>query len=358
MRPKNPGVEALIKSNRTSKRTGSTIDLEVFQKYQNEPSTKAREALEQLFRQVQGLPPLEFPQLNSYAGPAYYPIEGGDIVALRDYARLIREHVQNLNSLIPTHREYLLSVFQERELDRFLATYGQKRPLSRIAMLVAELLYWAEVCQKPAKPKLILAFAPAPLSRKQCLDALYTCNDETCSHPIIARLCKHLGKRERKAARLKAPNSDSIAAWENFVRTLFDDCFKDRRCAQFLTRHFTAPSRKQKKGVGLLAYEKKLPRPMRGNHNLFDHCHRDAPAKNSFTVTSRARTGRHDTTQTEPRSQRRANQNHGARLQVVLHLRTGNNRECKMALGAIPNGGKLSRIVESRRTHRTLDSHS
>ena len=98
----NPAIEHLMQSISQS---DVAHDLAEWEKNKNEPSVKAREALHELFLQAQGLSPS-----CPYTTPAYKPIVGGDPVAIQEYVRLVREHVENLNSLIATHREFLLPI--------------------------------------------------------------------------------------------------------------------------------------------------------------------------------------------------------------------------------------------------------
>jgi hypothetical protein len=84
-------------------------------KKSNEPFIEARAALDLLFRQARGLPELEFSPRSYLAAPtpraaAYEPVEGGDPDAILKYVWLVREHVANLNSLLATHREFLLPI--------------------------------------------------------------------------------------------------------------------------------------------------------------------------------------------------------------------------------------------------------
>jgi hypothetical protein len=110
------GVELLIKQ--AGEQASVTFESE---RYQNQPSTKAREALDQLFRQAKGEGELgsELLLLRSYSAtstprtPAYKPVVGGDPDAIREYAKLVREHVEKLNSLIATHRDLLLPYSQK-----------------------------------------------------------------------------------------------------------------------------------------------------------------------------------------------------------------------------------------------------
>jgi hypothetical protein len=261
---KNPAVEALIKSKRAGRQTGSVVDLKIYQK---EPSAiTAREAFDQLFQQALGLPPP-----NSYnTAPAYMPVKGGDPVAIQEYARLVCEHVENLNSLITSHRRNLLPVSQTRftwhvlkskhpyysedhkeiltALDvgsaasRHLDAYCKYKPAGNIAWFVDELLWWKDACTRnlTPKPSWYPAFA---------IQNPYRCDDDCCDHPIVARLRKHLEPRESDAARLKLLDKNSVKEWANFIRSLLHDCFADRRCAEFLSRIFVpAKSRKQQHG--------------------------------------------------------------------------------------------------------------
>ena len=109
----NPAIEFLKQSVPQSDAMLSSAELK---KYKNEPSIKAAEALEQLFRQAQGLPRL--PQPNDYtiapAAPTYKPVAGGDPDAMLEYAWLVCKHVENLNSLIELHQKHLLPVSRKR----------------------------------------------------------------------------------------------------------------------------------------------------------------------------------------------------------------------------------------------------
>ena len=107
----NPAIEALIRSKRSVSHTDPVHISADVQKPENQPSTKAREALYQLFFQAIGAPPPAAKTANSYnIAPTYETVEGGDPAAMQEYARIVCEHVGNLNSLVATHREFLLPV--------------------------------------------------------------------------------------------------------------------------------------------------------------------------------------------------------------------------------------------------------
>ncbi len=99
----NPATEFLTQPYIQS---DGTVDLAKLRKYQNRPSTQASIALTNLFYQAQGLQPSR--SYNPH--PPYESIEGGDPIAIEAYARLVREHVKNLNSLFESHREFLLPI--------------------------------------------------------------------------------------------------------------------------------------------------------------------------------------------------------------------------------------------------------
>src|SRR5674476_349766 len=171
------------------------------EKYNHEPASNAATALEQLFCQAQGLrswPTRTYSPVP--AAPTYKPVAGGDPVAIQTYARLICEHVKNLNSLIGTHKKHLLPVSQMRvtwpilkskhphfsedektilnaldvgsTTDRHLATYCRYKPAGKIARLVDELVWWIDVLKLH------------PFQKVLVLQNLYTCDEEPYFHPI------------------------------------------------------------------------------------------------------------------------------------------------------------------------------
>jgi hypothetical protein len=103
----NPVIESLIKQS--GSQSGRTPLLPDWEKYENEPSFKARAALDQLFLQAQGK---EWRDRYTAALSDVKPVSGGDSAALHAYASLVRKHVENLNSLVATHRDLLLPFSQ------------------------------------------------------------------------------------------------------------------------------------------------------------------------------------------------------------------------------------------------------
>jgi hypothetical protein len=236
--------------------TGS--DLAELEKNQNEPAVKAREALEQLFLQAQGI---EWRGRYEAALSDVKPVEGGDAAALEAYSRLVCEHVENLNSLVESHTKHFLPVsrtrftwpilksehplFSQDENEiftllqvgkgtgRYFDRISKWKPSGKIALLVDELLWWVDACkQKPTLKQNYFAW-----------QNLYFCNEENCPHPVIARLRKHLQRREKSAARLKSLDRKSVEAWEELFVALLNDSFKDASCATFLRLNFAAESK-------------------------------------------------------------------------------------------------------------------
>jgi len=263
---KNPAIEPLKKQ--PVSQTDEKLSSAELEKYQNEPSIKAAEALGQLFRQAQGLPGLETP--NSYtlapAAPTYKPVVGGDPDAIQAYARLVCKHVENLNSLIGSHTKHLLPVSRTRftwpilksehpvlsqdeddiltmlevgkETGRYFDRFSKWKPDGEIALLVDELLCWADYCKRESKR-----------NKEPVIIVPRTIYDRFEDHPLIAKLRKHLEPCELEVARLKPLERNSVAEWVEFVRALLDDCFNDRHCAKFLASGFVfAESREQKHG--------------------------------------------------------------------------------------------------------------
>jgi hypothetical protein len=234
---KNPAIEPLKKQ--PVSQTDEKLSSAELEKHQNEPSIKAAEALGQLFRQAQGLPGLETP--NSYtlapAAPAYKPVEGGDPDAIQEYARLVCEHVEKLNSLITSHRRNLLAVSQTRftwpilksihpyfsenqkeilfaldvggAINQHLAVYCRYKAGGRIAWLVDELLEWANYCKRTSATSGPVIILPSR--------SIY---DDDADYPLVATLRKHLEPRELEVARLESLSKNSREEWGKFMRGL------------------------------------------------------------------------------------------------------------------------------------------
>ena len=240
-----------------------------------EPELTASRALESLFLKSIGedWQPLFSAKPNNYLADVA-PFAVGQATAILAYANLIHLHVEKLNSLVETHREFLLPYSQTcfnwpvlksehpafsddekrilktlevgKKSGRFFDGFSKWKPAgTRIGFFVDELLKWADTCKHGPSTKPIYLFGrdQNPLAR------LYHCDENDCPHPIIARLRKHLVPHEKAAARLKPLSKDSISEWENFVAGIIKACFQDPHSAQFLSRLFVAAkSRKQPKG--------------------------------------------------------------------------------------------------------------
>jgi hypothetical protein len=240
-------------------------------KKSNEPFIEARAALNWLFLQAQGKPEL-LPRSYTAApaAPAYKPVEGGDPDAIQAYARLVCQHVENLNSLVGSHKQFLMPVFRERftwpilksthphfsqnekeiipadelgkETGKHLASYCRYKSSGKIAWLVDELFWWADFCHQQHSLKFLVM---------QDIYSADLAGNQFLYHPLVAMLRTHLKPRESEVARLESLSKNSIAEWDKFMRALLEDCFNDRHCAEFLSDVFvTAKSRAQKKGRG------------------------------------------------------------------------------------------------------------
>ena len=105
----NPAIEAVLKLKASLSQTETELPITNLKKAAEAQSEMAHEALNLLFQQAQGLPPP-----RSYTAPTYTPVVGGDPEAMRAYVKLVCDHIENLNSLLETHRELLLPISRNR----------------------------------------------------------------------------------------------------------------------------------------------------------------------------------------------------------------------------------------------------
>lgn len=228
-------------------------------KARDENFEKASQALNELSNLAQGLPP----SIRSYLSPPpYEPLAGGDAAAIQSYALLICHHVENLNSLVKTHRAHILPLSQMRcnwpilisphphftqdakwiltnlrigkHPRRHCAAYCRWKSEGKIATLVDDFLWWADECERIHS-----------LSRNNFpwYSDLYA---GSRPNSVIAELRKHLEMREHAAAKLPSLNQTSVPHWEDFIRALMLDCFLDKHCADILTRFFVNAESKSK----------------------------------------------------------------------------------------------------------------
>ena len=248
----NPAIENLMDESDT----GSPF--EELEKLRKKPANKAREALDQLFRQAQGI---EGRGRYEAALSDVKPVEGGDAAALEAYSRLVCEHVENLTSLVESHTKHLLPVSRKRftwpilrsehplfsqdenEIfkmlqvgkgkGRYFDRFSKWKLSGKIPLLVDELIWWADACkQKPTLKQNWFSW-----------QSIYFCNKENCPHPVVARMRRHLQRHQKSAARLKSLDQESVEAWERLFVALLKDCFKDSSCATFLRLNFAARSK-------------------------------------------------------------------------------------------------------------------
>jgi hypothetical protein len=199
------------------------------------------------------------------------PVSGGDPSAIKDYAKLICKHVEQLNSLVESHREQLLPVSRERlswpvlmsghpvlsqdektilavlEVGKGTGRYFDrfsKWPLKgRIACLVDELLLWVNACKNPPGTEWHFP-RKGPIRIFGGMDCLYASDGQYCPHPILARLRRQLSPREKDTKRLKPLDGGSFDEWEEFFDAMLEDFFGHPDSAWFMRRFFvTAKSR-------------------------------------------------------------------------------------------------------------------
>ncbi len=210
---------------------------EEWQTQPDSPAYIARQALDDLFLQALGLPRL----LKRGWGLDYAkPIAGGDPIAIQEYAKLVCEHVEKLNSLVESHKKHLLLVSRKRftwpilksknprlsqdekkilrelevtdETGRYCDQNSKWKPSGPTAYLVDELLSWVDACKKSGNDLYVIGGRFMRLSAVECL---YTYDGRSrigrrhhyhASHPVIAALRPHLKPRERIAAKLPWPS--------------------------------------------------------------------------------------------------------------------------------------------------------
>jgi hypothetical protein len=193
------------------------------------------------------------------------------------YAQIVCDHVERLNELIPTHREYLKSlsrkrvtwpilksphpylsqnekqVFIELDIGKSIGvpinSHCKWKLEGSIAELVEELRAWVGACKKKGKQSFSWRGRIHTLSS---LEYLYYSEPEFCPHPVISNLREHLSRFETSAAKLADLSCDSVECWVKLTTNVIEECFDDPHCATFLSRTFvTAKSRKQQSGYGL-----------------------------------------------------------------------------------------------------------
>jgi hypothetical protein len=251
---------------------GTTTDEHSGQPFFRTPADRARKALDDLYNQVIGLTPLPSGlirqplSLPSGSLRRHLPVrKGPDPVATFEYAKLLCDHIEKLNALIPSHRELLLPLSRTRfnwpvlksthpklsedeneilrslELGKRTGRYFDKiskwAPDGGISHLVDELIRWARACKHPPGMSIFSA-GGGRLRQAEGIDLLYERDECYCPYPVIARLRPQLQPYEKAAAVLESLSKSSCKDWEHLFEVLLTDCFKDRGCADFLRSTF------------------------------------------------------------------------------------------------------------------------
>ena len=251
----------------------STLDIPAYSiNPSEEPATRARLALNDLFLQAQG---------KEWRGRYYAaevgdakPVEPQESVAMLDYASLVCENVERLNSLISSHRALLLPFSKTRiswpilksrhphlsedeqkilthlqvgeESGRYLDQHCKWKPGGRVAMLAEELIRYVDDCSRRRALRYALKKNPPggwPGFAYAQLEPRLPFQSELFARPLDKR------SYEQAAARLGPFGQSSIGSWERLIVDMLKSCFDDARCAEFLIRSFvSAPTKRKSPG--------------------------------------------------------------------------------------------------------------
>jgi hypothetical protein len=226
----NPAIEKLLEAD-----AGSTNITGV----EYDPARAAAKALDELFLQAQGK---EWRNRYDVALSKVKPVGGGDPVAMEAYARIVREHVERLNSLIVSHREFLLAY--SRKCFNWPVCIGKRKPFGDDADdIISKLQVGAETIANDPNAR----FNPNGKFGKIVMAVLERIDD---AHVVgrcyfVAPRSWEYAARELPAFTLN-PTPENKRAWIKVINQVLEDDFRDPEIANYYLSLLTKPSYKQR----------------------------------------------------------------------------------------------------------------